>query len=110
MTMMTPARTAVAAALVGMLLVLSGCGRQVPGADGNLIDDWRAMAAPTFDLPGVGACMDGPAKFARASAIACDRGHTLEVVLVGTVEGDAAQAPEPPAAGSEAFQAAYTAC
>ncbi|UWP86430.1 septum formation family protein [Dactylosporangium fulvum] len=115
MTMM-PARTAIAAVLVGVLIGVSGCGLRVPGADGDLVDDWQLMATPKFDLPSVGMCLDSPSKmpfdpaFVRAAPIECDRGHTLEVVLIGTVEGNAAQASEPPAAGSEGFQAAYAAC
>lgn len=114
--MMTRARAAVAAVLVGMLLGVAGCGARVPGADGDLFDDWQPMAAPKHDLPSVGMCLDSPSKppfdpaFVRASPIECERGHTLEVVLIGTVEGNAAQATEPPAAGSEGFQAAYAAC
>jgi hypothetical protein len=114
--MMMPARTAVAAALVGVLLGLSGCGLRVAGTDGDLVDDWKPMAAPKFELPSVGMCLDSPSKapfdpaFARARPIECERGHTLEVVLVGAIEGSAAQASEPPEPGSEGFRAAYAAC
>ncbi|MEV4508487.1 septum formation family protein [Dactylosporangium sp. NPDC049525] len=114
--MMTPARPAIAAVLIGMLLAVSGCGLRAAGTDGNLVDDWTPLGAPKFDLPSVGTCLSSPSKtpfdpvFGRADPIECDRGHTLEVVLIGTVEGNAAQATEPPAPGSEAFQAAYTAC
>jgi len=110
------ARTAMTAVLVGVLLGVSGCGARVAGTDGDLVDDWTPMAAAKFDLPKAGMCLDSPSKapfdpgFARATPIECDRGHTLEVVLVGTVEGSAAQGSEPPAAGSEGFRAAYAAC
>ncbi|WP_426508685.1 septum formation family protein [Dactylosporangium sp. McL0621] len=114
--MMMPARTAITAVLVGALLGLSGCGLRVAGTDGDLVDDWKPMAAAKFDLPTVGMCLDSPSKapfdpaFVRSTPIECERGHTLEVVLVGTIEGKAAQAPEPPAPGSEGYQAAYAAC
>src|SRR4051794_30419658 len=114
--MMMPARTAATAMLVGVLLGLSGCAPRVAGTDGDLVDDWAPMAAAKFDLPTVGMCLDSPSKapfdpaFARSTPIECDRGHTLEVVLVGTIEGKAAEAPEPPAPGSEGFRAAYAAC
>jgi hypothetical protein len=114
--MMTPVRPVLAAVLVAVLLGMSGCGLRAAGTDGDLVDDWRPMAAPKFELPAVGTCLTGPAKtpydpaFGRTDPIECDRGHAYEVVLVGTVEGTAAQASEPPAAGSEAFQAAYAAC
>ncbi|MEV4517219.1 septum formation family protein [Dactylosporangium sp. NPDC049525] len=115
-TIASTVRALIAVVLVGVLLGVSGCGTRVAGTDGNLLDDWQPMAAPKFDVPSVGMCLDSPSKasfdpaFVPASPIECERAHTLEVVLVGTVEGSAGQAPEPPAAGSEGFQAAYTAC
>ncbi|MGI5175633.1 septum formation family protein [Dactylosporangium sp. CA-152071] len=114
--MLTPARTAIAAALAAVLLGLSGCGVNVPGVDSDLVDDWQPLAAPRFELPATGACLDRDAQPSYnpssllGARVACDRPHSLEVVMTGTVEGDAAQASEPPAAGSEDAKAAYAAC
>ncbi|MET7425472.1 septum formation family protein [Dactylosporangium sp. NPDC005555] len=114
--MTTPVRTAMAAALAGLLLAVSGCALRPAGTDADLVDDWRPLAAPKVELPAAGACLtatpQGPFDpgYTVATPISCDRSHTLEVVLIGTVEGNAAQASQPPAPGSEAFQAAYTAC
>ncbi|GAB3831311.1 hypothetical protein GCM10027610_021240 [Dactylosporangium cerinum] len=102
--------------LVGVLLGVAGCAQRAKGTDGNLVDDWQVLAAPRFDLPSVGMCLESTAKETfnpsslKGTQIECERGHTLEVVLVGTVEGNAAQTSEPPAAAGEAYQAAYTAC
>lgn len=119
--MMTRVRTAVAVVLAGAVLGVSGCDRNAPGTDGDLFDGWQPLAAPGAAEPGTavpraGMCLDSPTRtpfdpgFVQATPIECERGHALEVVLVGTVDGSAAQAAEPPAAGSEAFQAAYAAC
>jgi hypothetical protein len=115
-TMMTPVRVALAAALAGVLLAASGCGPLARGTDGNLVDDWQPLAAPTFDLPSVGMCLESTAKETfnpstlKGTQVDCAYGHTLEVALVGTFEGAAATAPEPPDTTSEAYQAAYAAC
>jgi hypothetical protein len=112
--MKTRVRTAIAVVLVTALLGVSGCGVRV--ADGDLIDDWQPMAAPKYDLPSVGMCLDSPTKpafdptFVRAVPIGCERGHTLEVAMIGTVEGNAAQGSAPPESGSDAFRAAYADC
>jgi hypothetical protein len=114
--MMTPARAAIAAVLASLLLATSGCALRPSGTDGDLSDDWRPLAAPKFDVPAVGACLGSTAKrpfdptYTAVTTIECDRAHTLEVVSIGTVEGNAAQTSGPPEAGSEGYQAAYTAC
>ncbi|MET7425471.1 septum formation family protein [Dactylosporangium sp. NPDC005555] len=116
------ATTAVlATVLTGVLLAVSGCTLRPTDTDGDLVDDWRPLAAPVFDLPAVGTCLDGTAATTtfnplsvRGGAVPCDREHTFEVVLVGTVEGSAAQRPVAPEAdteaGREALQAAYKTC
>ncbi|MEV8515330.1 septum formation family protein [Dactylosporangium sp. NPDC051484] len=115
-TMMRAARLWTAAVFGGVLLAATACQAPPPGTDGDLVDDWPALAAPVFDVPAVGTCLDSTARkrfdprFYRATPIACDQLHALEVVLIGTVQGNAADASAPPEAGSEAFQAAYTAC
>lgn len=113
---MTPVRAALAAVLATALLAVSGCGVTVAGADGDLVDDWRPLAAPAFDLPAAGTCVDRPASATfnplalHGSTVGCDSGHTSEVVTVAAVEAGAAQASEAPARTSEAFRAAYVAC
>ncbi|MFF5232888.1 septum formation family protein [Dactylosporangium sp. NPDC000521] len=114
--MLTPARAAIAAALAAVLLGMSGCAVKVPGVDGNLVDDWQPMAAPAFQLPTAGTCLDRGAQPSYnpssllGARVECDRPHSLEVVMTGTVEGNAAQASEPPAEGSEEATAAYASC
>ncbi|MEV4510289.1 septum formation family protein [Dactylosporangium sp. NPDC049525] len=115
-SMMMRVRAAIAVVLTGVLLGVSGCALRPPGSDGDLVDDWQALTAPKFDVPSVGMCLDSPTKpawdptFVRATPIECDRGHTLEVALIGTVEGNAAQGSEPPGIGSDGLRAAYAAC
>ncbi|MEU0557160.1 septum formation family protein [Dactylosporangium sp. NPDC006015] len=114
-------RAAIAAVLAGVLLGASGCTLPPAGADGDLIDDWKALTAPKFDLPAVGTCLEGSAatttfspSTVRDAETPCDRDHTFEVVLVGTVDGSAAQRAVPPepggGPGGEAYRAAYKTC
>ncbi|WP_344615862.1 septum formation family protein [Dactylosporangium salmoneum] len=103
-------------AVAALVLGTTACQAPPAGTDGDLTDDWRPLAAPTFEVPDVGQCLKSEPRspfeshFYRATPIACDAQHALEVVLVGTVEGPAAAAAAPPEPGSAGYQAAYAAC
>ncbi|WP_432971601.1 septum formation family protein [Dactylosporangium sp. CA-233914] len=101
---------------VGALVLATAACQAPAGTDGDLADDWRPLPSPAFEVPDVGQCFDGQARFSfdprfyRATPVACERRHALEVVLVGTVDGEAAAAAAPPEPGSAGYQAAYAAC
>jgi len=107
-------RWPVAAALSLLMLVpAGGCGSPV-GVDGDLIDDWAAIGAPTGFIPAGGTChLANFSSFgARATyeEVDCKLKHRTETVYVGTYPSPAADAAEPPAQASAGAQAAYRTC
>lgn len=95
-TMVCMKRVWLVAAVV--MLAVSGCG--TGAGDGDLFDDWAAMAQAKAKVWAEG-CHDTSgyqAGVVRTEAIPCDRGHALETFYVG-------QLPENglPAANSQAF-------
>ncbi|MET7395269.1 septum formation family protein [Dactylosporangium sp. NPDC005572] len=113
---MSRALLRVAALLACASIALAACTARPAGADGNLVDDWAPLAEPAFLVPSAGTCLDASAHFAfeprwyRTTPIECDRGHSLETVLTGTVTGTAAAGSKPPEWGSEANRAAFAEC
>lgn len=91
------------AALV--FLAVGGCG--APSGDGDLTDDWAAMAEAKAMVPVVG-CHDASTVTSyqiRTQAIPCDQPHTVETIHVG-------QLPETglPAAGTAEFWTVVDEC
>jgi len=100
-----------ALALTGAVgLGVTGCAPP-GGADGDLTDDWAALAEPTSFVPSAGTCH--AADFAEIAALSsylpvdCATNHRLETVHVGTFTGAPA---EPPARGSAPLSTAYAEC
>ncbi|WIM96226.1 septum formation family protein [Actinoplanes oblitus] len=102
-----------AATLGVMLLVAAGCGN--PGdVDGNLTNDWGAMAPATGFEPMADTChlanfaATGPR--ATYEEVDCTVRHRTETVFVGTYTGTAADAEQPPSENSAGARAAYHTC
>jgi putative regulator of septum formation len=101
-------------ALVGVILVLAaGCGRP-GGVDGDLTGEWGPMAPASGFEPNAGTCHSanfntvGPR--GTYEEIDCKLRHRTETVFVGSYESPAADADEPPAAGSAGAREAYRIC
>jgi hypothetical protein len=97
--------------VVAVLVAGSACIR-TPG-DGNLSDDWAAMADATVRVPEAGRCYNG-AVLAQNSyppswyhPVACDGPHNAETFHVAALP---AEVTERPALGDRHYWAAYDAC
>ncbi|PZG20215.1 hypothetical protein C1I95_10080 [Micromonospora craterilacus] len=91
-------------------LALAGCSRPA-GTDGDLVDDWAPMAAPTVFTPESKTCHPRLQEvgYLRAYApVDCEQPHRVETLHVGTLT-DAGGA-NPPAAGSAGMRAAFGEC
>lgn len=103
-----------AAALGGAAAVaLAGCAVPPLGTDGDLVDDWAPISAPTAVVPEAGTCHTHVARVGYLSAydpVPCDRPHRVETLHVGTLTGTDAAGKTPPAAGSTATRAAHARC
>ncbi|RZU50614.1 putative regulator of septum formation [Krasilnikovia cinnamomea] len=98
-------------AAVGLAVLALGAGCGLPeGVDGNLTDDWAAIAAPTGFTPVAATCHAAAyAPVGSRSAyeqVDCAESHRSETVYVGTYPDSAA----PPEAASAAAQQAYRTC
>ncbi len=95
------------------LLAASACAN-APGTDGNLVNEWSAMAAPEGWTPKAETCHKEFAvtTYRRSySPVACATDHRYETVFLGEFAGDAAGLPSPPTApGSPELVAAYKEC
>ncbi|WP_434741964.1 septum formation family protein [Micromonospora sp. SH-82] len=105
---MRSARRAVLATVVATV-VLTGCAATV--GDGDLVDDWGALPAPTPFTPAAEVChpgdftdVVGPATY---QPVDCAVPHRLETVHVGTFT---ANRPEPPTVGSVELRGAFAEC
>ena len=107
-----PLGIAAVSALVVLGLV-AGCSKPA-GVDGNLVNGWQSMAAPTGFEPTAGTCH--LANFAQVGIrssyeeVGCDLPHRAETVYVGSYPDPAAEASAPPAEGSAGARAAYRTC
>ncbi|WP_320067932.1 septum formation family protein [Micromonospora sp. RTGN7] len=97
---------------VGAAVALTGCGTPA-GIDGDLADDWRAMAAPTQFVPAAGVCHSAFSDVGYLTGyqpVDCGTTHRVETVHVGTLTGAPAERSAPPAVGSAGRKAARTEC
>ncbi|TCB95341.1 hypothetical protein E0H26_20580 [Micromonospora zingiberis] len=102
-------RTGIALGTV-VTLALAGCTRPA-GTDGDLINDWAPMAAPSVFTPAPQTCHAQPQEIGYLSAYApvdCDQPHRAETLHVGTLPPVDAAAP--PTAGSTQMRTAFTEC
>ncbi|RIV37759.1 septum formation family protein [Micromonospora radicis] len=91
-------------------LTLAGCTRPA-GTDGDLVDDWAPMAAPTVFTPEPQTCHAQPQEVGYLGAyrpVDCAQPHRAETLHVGTLS-DAGGAG-PPADGSAPMRTAYADC
>ncbi|WP_320067795.1 septum formation family protein [Micromonospora sp. RTGN7] len=106
---MRRAMTTVCAALVAAVMLV-GCGGSA-GLDGDLTDDWAALAPARPFTPAAGVCQ--VADFAEVVTLAayapvdCTVGHRLETVYVGPFPADR---PAPPASASAELRGAFADC
>ncbi len=90
-------------------VTVAGCG--TPG-DGDLVDDWTAMADAKPKVPGVG-CYDALLRFVSDTntvatpLISCDEAHTIETFHVGQVPDSLTASP---AEGSAEYVRLFEAC
>lgn len=100
---------------VGAMLAtpLSGCSKP-PGVDGELVDDWTPVSAPTQFTPPAGSChttgYSEVGYLASFEAVDCAQSHRTETIHVGTFEGTAAGLATPPAKGAPEARNAYQEC
>jgi hypothetical protein len=104
-------RWAAACALAALLL--AGCGNP-GGVDGDLADDWIALAEPRSFVPPTAVCHEsGYSAFASLSSfesVGCDSAHRAETFHVGTFAGAAAGRTSPPPKASAEIRDAYAEC
>ncbi|MFI7596790.1 septum formation family protein [Actinoplanes sp. NPDC049681] len=103
---------AAAVSVLGAAL-LSGCGNP-GGVDGDLMNGWAAIGAPTGFTPAAQTChlANFSASGSRSAyeEVDCQLKHRTETVYVGEFPSPAADASEPPAAGSAGAREAYKVC
>lgn len=92
---------------------LAGCAGLPPGIDGNLTNNWPAMAEAKLTIPTAGTCY--LSQYARVGygdlgVVDCSQTHYVETAFVGEFTGADAQRTNPPAAGSPALPGAYAQC
>ncbi|MBX7267875.1 septum formation family protein [Micromonospora sp. Llam7] len=89
---------------------LLGCTRPA-GVDGDLVDDWAPVAAPTVFTPASRTCHPQPQDVGYLSAYApvdCAQPHRAETLHVGTLtDVDGAR---PPATGNAGMRTAFDEC
>jgi hypothetical protein len=103
-----------AVALAGVAaLSLTGCANPA-GVDGELTDDWMAMAEPKPFTPEAGVCLAedfaDTAYLSSYRPVDCTVAHKVETVAVETFTGGIAQRATPPGRGTEEIRTAYGAC
>ncbi|WP_229067785.1 septum formation family protein [Actinoplanes sp. DH11] len=96
-----------------IVLLAAGCGGS-SAVDGDLTNNWGAMAVATSFRPVAETCH--LANFAATGPrstyeeVDCEVLHRTETVFVGEYTGAAAEAEQPPAGASTAGKAAYRTC
>lgn len=97
-------RLTVPAAVLAVLLVLAGCAEA--GVDGDLTDDWPALAEPQPYVPVAGVCLpdESPREVPAAAAggVDCAVPHVGETVHVGAFPAALVKLPPEQAAESRA--------
>lgn len=94
-------------------LAVTGCSTTPTGTDGDLVDDWATIGAPTAFVPEAGVCHSHAQEVGYRSAYApvgCDSGHRVETLHVGTLSDAHATGGAPPATDSKAMRAARAEC
>jgi hypothetical protein len=106
-------RGIVGALLTGITLLAASACALPPGTDGDLTNQWPALAEPTGWEPKAGPCFTEffvQSHRATYDPIECTKDHRYETVHVGQFTGDAARLDSPPKAGSPELKAAWAEC
>lgn len=94
-------------------LALSACGNPA-GVDGDLSDDWKAVAEPQPFTPTAESCHESDyaetAYLSSYEPVECATTHRLETVHVGTFVDAAAGLSAPPGKDSAEIKAAFAEC
>jgi hypothetical protein len=99
--------------LAGVTLLATSACANPPGTDGNLVNQWPAMAAPEGWTPKAETCHKEFAflTYRRAYApVTCTAEHRYETAHLGEFTGDAAKLPAPPSVGSAEMLASRKDC
>ncbi|MEU8298803.1 septum formation family protein [Micromonospora sp. NPDC048909] len=93
-------------------VLASGCVAPPAGTDGDLLDDWRPLAAAQQFTPRVGDChaISDPPTAENHTPVDCGQPHLLETIHVGTFTGALAQRPTPPPFWSSVMRPAFAEC
>ncbi|MEV4759897.1 septum formation family protein [Micromonospora sp. NPDC049559] len=104
----------VTAATLGCVavLALAGCGGP-SGVDGDLTDDWPAVAQPVAFTPAAGTChetADAESNLDDYAPVDCGQAHRTETFHLGTFTGADAARTNPPPPASPGRKAARAEC
>jgi hypothetical protein len=109
--------TVVAGAAVAGLMLASGCAATPAGLDGDLVDDWAAIADATVPVPPVGACYSSQfeanargLQLIGLTKVSCDEFHILETYHVGQFPPEVAARQTVPPVGGPEQRAAFADC
>jgi hypothetical protein len=106
-------RVIAAAAALMTVGALAGCAGLPPGTDGNLTNDWPAMAEAKLTVPAVGTCYLSHydrVGYGDLGVVDCSQTHYVETAYVGEFTGADAQRVSAPAADSPALPGVYAQC
>jgi Septum formation len=106
-------RSAFVVVAVGAALALAGCAGLPAGVDGDLTNNWPAMAQPKVAVPEAGRCYADPPKevwIGDFVTVPCTGRHQSETSFVGTFTGANADRSGPPEAGSQGRVDAFAQC
>jgi hypothetical protein len=104
---------AAAVAAVTAALALGGCTGKPAGVDGDLTNNWAALAEAKPFEPEPGTCNAGTVgsgSLASFEPIDCGSDYWVQVVHRGTFTGPTASRGVPPAQTGQDFKAAYAEC
>ncbi len=103
----------VAGVVTALGLALSGCAGLPAGTDGNLTNNWPAMAQAKLTVPAVGACYLSHydrVGYGDLGVVDCAQTHYVETAYVGQFTGADADRSSAPPEGSPALPGAYAQC
>lgn len=103
----------VAASMLTGVLTLAGCGKPA-GVDGDLTNNWPAMAEAKAAVPDPGVCYDVEYDLTWTSGafnpVDCAKTHHTETTFVGEFTGADASRTSAPLAGSSGRKTAFQQC
>lgn len=108
-------RNAAILVVVALVLGIAGCAGRPAGVDGNLTDDWPALADARMESPIVGTCHTGLVLYEwfgpfTPYTIDCAAEHTYETIYIGTFPQDLSGKPDHPDRGSTALAPLFRLC